>query len=61
MTFDEDTAARAVDLEQYAATRRWMRRERIKTPFRRVWHRLLRHEVGRYACFTCDMDLPALW
>jgi hypothetical protein len=37
---------------------KWMRRERLKTPFRRVWHRMIGHEVGKYACFTCDMDLP---
>jgi hypothetical protein len=41
-----------------AATERWMRRQRLLSPFRAVWHRLLSHEVGRYACFTCDMDLP---
>jgi hypothetical protein len=44
--------------EHDEAMRRWMRRQRLKTPFRKVWHRVLRHELGRYACFTCDMDLP---
>ena len=33
-------------------------RQRLLSPFRAVWHRLMRHQVGRYACFTCDMDLP---
>lgn len=44
--------------EQMHATDRWMRRQRLLSPCRRVWHRLLQHEVGKYACFTCDMDLP---
>jgi hypothetical protein len=47
-----------IDEKKYRATQRWMRRQRMLGPFRRLWHRMLRHEVGRYACFTCDMDLP---
>lgn len=46
------------DWKREKAMRRWMRRKRLATPFRKVWHRMLRHEVSRYACVTCDMDLP---